>query len=264
MPGMKKSGDMTVGIDIGSRTTKALVWNGEEVLSRSMLSTGWTPEKSASVAFEKTLQTAAISPSEVKRTMVTGYGRGSISFADESVTEITAHARGVSYLLPETKTLIDIGGQDSKAIIIDDEALVQDFAMNDRCAAGSGKFLEFLALTMELSVQDFSELAFSSKNPMQISSICTVFAESEVLSMLAEGVAREDVASGVHRSIALRVAQMAHSLHPQVPIAFSGGVARNRCMIREIGVALGGDISVPEMPEYAGALGAAIIARESL
>lgn len=261
---MKAVGDITAGIDIGSRTTKALIRDGEKIIGRSLLSTGWAPEKSAALAYKRALQAAAIKANKVRKTVVTGYGRGNASFADESVTEITAHARGAAFLRPETRTLIDIGGQDSKAIILDDGGLVQDFAMNDRCAAGSGKFLEFLAMTMELSVEDFSQLAYSSKNPVQISSICTVFAESEVLSLLAEGVAREDVASGVHRSIALRVAQMAHSLHPQAPIAFSGGVARNLCMVQEIGVALGSEIIVPDSPEYTGALGAAIIATESL
>jgi predicted CoA-substrate-specific enzyme activase len=261
---MKTAGEITAGIDIGSRTTKALIWDGQNALGRALLSTGWSPEKSAVQAYEKALESATLTPGMITKRVVTGYGRGSASFADETITEITAHARGVAYLLPETRTLIDIGGQDSKAIVLDDGGLVQDFSMNDRCAAGSGKFLEFLAMSMELSVEEFSQLAHSSKNPVQISSICTVFAESEVLSLLAEGVAREDVASGVHRSIALRVAQMAHSLHPQAPIAFSGGVARNRCMVREIGYALDNTIAVPNMPEYAGALGVAIIGMESL
>jgi len=259
---MTKIGNVTAGIDIGSRTTKALIWDGERTLGKALISTGWSPDKSASQAYEQALREAGVR--EIARTVVTGYGRASAAFADQSITEITAHARGVAHLLPGTRALIDIGGQDSKAIILDDSGLVQDFAMNDRCAAGSGKFLEFLAMTMELSVEDFAELAHSSRNPVQISSICTVFAESEVLSLLAEGVAREDVANGVHRSIALRVAQMAHSLHPEAPAAFSGGVARNRCMVRELGTALGVEIQVPELPEYAGALGAAILAREML
>ncbi|MDP8237981.1 MAG: acyl-CoA dehydratase activase [Candidatus Hatepunaea meridiana] len=152
--------------------------------------------------------------------------------------------------------------QDSKAIIIDAGGIVADFTMNDRCAAGSGKFLEFLALTMNLSVEGFAELAYSSSNPVQISSICTVFAETEVLSLLAEGVAREDVAAGVHRSIALRVAQLTRSLNLIPQVAFSGGVARNQCLIRELSQVLRCDISVPDMPEFVGALGASIIAFE--
>lgn len=259
---MARDGKLTAGIDVGSRTTKALIWEGKTALARTLISTGWSPEESAQRAFELALQEAELK--RVKRVVATGYGRSSATFADDTITEITAHARGVNYVRPGIRTLIDIGGQDSKVIILDEEGLVQDFAMNDRCAAGSGKFLEFLAITMGLSVEEFSQLAYSSRSPVQISSICTVFAESEVLSLLAEGAAREDVANGVHRSIALRVAQMAHSLHPQAPAAFSGGVARNRCMVRELGKALGVEIAVPDWPEFAGALGAAIIAREAL
>jgi predicted CoA-substrate-specific enzyme activase len=257
---MTSNGKLCAGIDVGSRTTKAVIWNGTEVLGRSLISTGWSPEESAQKAFDEALQKARIGGVDV--TIVTGYGRVSARFADRSVTEITAHARGVAYLRPGTRTLIDIGGQDSKAIILDQDGFVQDFAMNDRCAAGSGKFLEFLAMTMTLPVSEFAEMAFSSNEPVQISSICTVFAESEVLSLLAEGVRRRHVANGVHRSIAIRVAQMAASLHPQAPAAFSGGVARNRCMVRELETALGLPITVPEMPEFAGALGAAIIGIE--
>lgn len=257
---MTENGRITAGIDVGSRTTKAVIWDGETVLGKALISTGWDPEKSARDAFEKAQQAAKVR--RIERKMVTGYGRVNASFADDSVTEISAHARGVAHLRPGTRTLFDIGGQDSKAIILDTDGLVLDFAMNDRCAAGSGKFLEFLAMTMGLSIADFAELAYTSHHPVQISSICTVFAETEVLSLLAEGVPKQDVANGVHRSIALRVAQMAGSLRPEVPAAFSGGVAQNRCMVRALGAALGLEIAVPEAPEYTGALGAAIIALE--
>ncbi|MCX6639914.1 MAG: acyl-CoA dehydratase activase [bacterium] len=257
---MTAFGKVTAGVDIGSRTTKAIIWDGAKVLCRALISTGWTPEISADSALRQALESVGLK--KVERTVVTGYGRVTASFADETITEITAHARGVAHLLPETHTLIDIGGQDSKAIILNGDGMVQDFAMNDRCAAGSGKFLEFLAHSMGLSVEAFSQLAYMSRSPVQISSICTVFAESEVLSLLAEGVAREDVANGVHRSIARRVAQMAQSLHPRSPAAFTGGVALNVCMVREMSAALDMQIQVPEWPEFTGALGAAIIARE--
>lgn len=255
------NGDLTAGVDIGSRTTKALIWDGQKVVRWELIPTGWHPEKSAREAFERSL--GVLKAESIHRIVVTGYGRATAPFADETVTEITAHARGVSHLLPGTRTLIDIGGQDSKAIILDD-GLVFDFTMNDRCAAGSGKFLEFLALTMELNVEEFSRLAYASSYPVQISSICTVFAESEVLSLLAEGVPQQDVAAGVHRSIALRVAQMAFSINPAQPAAFTGGVARNRCMVRELEWALKMPITVPERPEFTGALGAALIAWEHL
>jgi len=271
-----------VGIDVGSRTTKAVIWNGEHIIGKSLIPTGWTPEASARTVYEKALNdvTPPLSPptsyggKELSsssptlqrgkyRIVATGYGRVTVPFADKTITEITAHARGVSHQVPDAKTLIDIGGQDSKAIVIDSGDIVADFAMNDRCAAGSGKFLEFLAASLDMSIQEFAEVAYSSTNPIAISSICTVFAETELLSMLAEGIPREDIAAGVHRSIAVRVGQLARSLHPQPPVAFSGGVAYNRCLIRELSRVMGHPISVSELPEYCGALGAALIA-ESL
>ena len=286
------------GIDVGSRTTKAVILSDNRVLGRSLVATGWTPDASAEKAFREAMADAELTliphPSSLPsgpppvtggvsktippgfrggikgggaveyRIVATGYGRVTVPFADRTITEITAHARGVGRQLPQGRTLIDIGGQDSKVMLLEEGGLVTDFAMNDRCAAGSGKFLEFLAASMNLSVEEFAELAYSSRNPVSISSICTVFAETEVLSLLAESVAREDVAAGVHRSIAQRVAQLAHSLHPQSPVAFSGGVAYNRCMVRELSYALGCEIIIPEMPEYTGALGAAIIAAEGM
>ena len=251
---------IVMGIDVGSRTTKALIWDGNNVLSRILLPTGWSPAESARNAHNAVLKKV---DRQIDRKVITGYGRISlVNFADETVTEITAHARGVGRILPAAKTVIDIGGQDSKAILLENGGLVMDFAMNDRCAAGSGKFLEFLAHSMNLEIEDFAELAFKSQNPIQISSLCTVFAESEVISLLAEGASKEDVAAGVHRSISLRVAAMAKTLNPQPPVAFTGGVARNRCMVRELSRALGMEIITPEFPEFSGALGAAIIALE--
>lgn len=249
-----------VGIDVGSRTTKAVIWDGAEIIGKSLIPTGWTPTESANKVFETAVKEAKVDRDKQSlRIVATGYGRVTVPFADKTVTEITAHARGVSHYLPEARTLVDIGGQDSKVIILD-SGIVADFAMNDRCAAGSGKFLEFLATTLDMTVEEFAEVAYSSSNPITISSICTVFAESELLSMLVEGTPREDIAAGVHRSIAVRVGQLAKSLHPQPPIAFSGGVAYNRCLIRELEYVLGSPISIPDLPEYCGAVGAALIA----
>lgn len=251
----------SMGIDIGSRTTKSVVFDGDNITAMSLSATGWNPGVSARRAYDEALKLSGLK--HIDSIMLTGYGRISVKdFPGKTVTEITAHARGIGYLLPDTRTLIDIGGQDSKAILVEEGGYVIDFAMNDRCAAGSGKFLEFLAMTMDLDIARFAETALKSHHPVQISSICTVFAESEILSMLAENVPVEDIAAGVHRSIAKRVAQMANGLHPQAPASFSGGVARNGCMIRELSHALGMEVRAPENPEYVGALGAAIIAWE--
>ena len=255
-----KNSLITAGIDVGSRTTKAIIWNGSEIIGRNIIPTGWHPDESAVKVFRNALNDAGIE--KVNCNIATGYGRVTVPSADRTITEISAHARGIAHFLPDARTLIDIGGQDSKAMILEEGGLVMDFVMNDRCAAGSGKFLEFLALSMDLSVERFAELAYTSNTPVNISSICTVFAESEVISLLAEGVTKEDIAAGVHRSIANRVAQMVHSLRPQAPVAFSGGVAYNKCLVRELAYALEMEILVPEIPEYVGALGAAIIGCE--
>lgn len=275
---MSSGNEIIAGVDVGSRSTKVVILRKMlqagcqssvvdslqalpshpeyEILARSLVPTGWTPQTAIAQAFQQALDQAGLQ--SVSRVIATGYGRLLVDFVDRRITEITAHARGAADLLPGMRTVIDIGGQDSKAIIISD-GLVEDFAMNDRCAAGSGKFLEYLAMTMNLTVEEFAELAYRSNNPTNISSICTVFAESEVLSLLAEGVAREDVAAGAHKAIAWRVAQLALPLHPQTPVAFSGGVARNRCLVRELSQALKCEILVPPYPEFTGALGAALI-----
>ena len=247
-----------LGIDVGSRTTKAVVWNGDTLISKAIMQTGWSPSECVKEIYAKIVQKT--DASAIERIVITGYGRISVKgFADKTVTEITAHACGIHRVLPQVKTLIDIGGQDSKAIILDENGFVMDFLMNDRCAAGSGKFLEFLALSMNTSIEEFAALAMESQNPAQISSLCTVFAESEIISLLAEGASREDVAAGVHRAIAMRVANMVKMLSPITPIAISGGVANNRCIVRELSQLLGAEILVPEGPDYIGALGAAVL-----
>jgi len=248
---------IVAGIDIGSRSVKAVIWDGEAVIGHAQVPTGWTPEQSAESALELAMLEAGVDrPGSI---VASGYGRRVVRFANHTVTEITAHAVGVHHLMPEVATLIDIGGQDSKVTILEN-GLVADFAMNDRCAAGSGKFLEFLAHSIGKSVEEFAELGLQSENPCLISSICTVFAESEMLSLLAEGKKAEDVACGVHRAIALRVVQMAEKLNPRAPYAFTGGVALNKCMVRELSHTLGNPVVTPAEPLFTGALGAAILA----
>ncbi|MBC8204539.1 2-hydroxyglutaryl-CoA dehydratase [bacterium] len=259
---MISNGKISAGIDIGSRSVKVVLWDGLNVTSRTIIPTGWYPGDSAAKAYQAALSQAGLERAE--HILATGYGRFKADFADGQVTEITTHAKGISLTLPQARALIDIGGQDSKAMIIGEGGIVRDFAMNDRCAAGSGKFLEYLSSAMAMGVEEFAALGMESNNPALISTVCTVFAETEVLSLLAEGVSKQDAAAGVHRAIAKRVAQMAASLHPPAPIAFAGGVALNQCMVRELSNALGCDIIVPEYPLFNGALGAAVIAFERI
>jgi predicted CoA-substrate-specific enzyme activase len=180
--------------------------------------------------------------------------------ADEQFTEIVCHARGIVYHLPSIRTLIDIGGQDSKIIRLDEGGLVFDFAMNDRCAAGTGKFLEMTAQGLDLALERFIELALEAKSAARISSMCTIFAESEAISLLAEGRDPDEIARGLHNAIAARVIRMAEGIGVEAEVGFSGGVGQNAAMVRALEEALGLKVQVPPEPQYVGALGAALLA----
>ncbi|MBI3762153.1 MAG: 2-hydroxyglutaryl-CoA dehydratase, partial [Chloroflexi bacterium] len=192
----------------------------------------------------------------------TGYGRYKVTFGDAQITEITCHARGAHTLFPGTRTVIDMGGQDTKAIKVGTDGSVVDFAMNDKCAAGTGRFLEVTARALQLSLADLGEISARAARDVPISSICTVFAESEVITLVAEGAERADIVAGLHRAIAKRVGAMVKRIGPNPVIAFAGGVAKNpgvkRALERELGVSL----VVPPEPQIVGALGAALIARD--
>jgi predicted CoA-substrate-specific enzyme activase len=191
--------------------------------------------------------------------VATGYGRRSIPFAGKAVSEITAQAEGVCFLYPEARGIIDIGGQDSKVILVED-GKVADFQMNDKCAAGTGRFLEHTARALEVSVEDLGRLALASRSPASISSMCTVFAESEVISLRAQGIAREDIAAGLVESIARRVAAMARPMGLKEHMALVGGVAKNPAIQAALERELGCKLYVPPEPQITAALGAALIA----
>jgi (R)-2-hydroxyacyl-CoA dehydratese activating ATPase len=191
--------------------------------------------------------------------VATGYGRNAIRFADTTITEITCHAQGVYHLAPQVRTIIEIGGQDSKFITLEDGGRVRDFAMNDRCAAGSGRFLEVVANRLGVDLSTLGELSRGSRQAALISSMCVVFAETEITGLLADGVAPADIAAGVQNAIALRVATLAgRALVP--PVCFTGGVALQSGMVRALEAALSCSVSVSALPQYTGALGAAILA----
>jgi predicted CoA-substrate-specific enzyme activase len=198
-----------------------------------------------------------IQEKDVERIVATGYGRKSIQFADTAVSEITAHAKGVRYLFPEVRGIIDIGGQDSKVIAVDN-GRVADFLMNDKCAAGTGKFLEYTAKALEVSIEALSILALASKTPASISSTCTVFAESEVISLRARRATKEDLAAGLVESIAQRVSVMAKQVGLKENIAFVGGVAKNAGMKAALERELGITLFVPFEPQITGALGGSL------
>jgi predicted CoA-substrate-specific enzyme activase len=249
---------ISIGIDAGAATTTAIVLRENEIAGYIIISTGFDFRKAGEKAYREVLSKCGISKSEVGRILATGYGRSSIGFADKTISEITAHARGVGYLIPAAHMIIDIGGQDSKVIITENGKVV-DFLMNDRCAAGTGKFLEYTAKALEISLNELGTLALVSKNPAKISSMCTVFAESEVISLRAQKTKKEDIAAGLIESIILRTTAMVKKLGIKPEVAFVGGVAKNPGVVKAFEKALDIEMQLPEEPQITGALGAALL-----
>lgn len=253
---------LTLGVDIGSLTAKAVLMDGFKVVEKHLLSVGYNSKTAADKLLAGLLDKASLERNAVSKIVATGYGRNSIDFADKAVTEIICHATGIHFLLPEIRTIIDIGGQDSKVIVLDENATVANFVMNDKCAAGTGRFLDVMARAMETEIQDFGPLALKSENPSEISSVCTVFAESEIISLVAQGKKREDITAGIHVSIARRIASMVKRVGMIPPLALSGGVALNVGLIKALEKILDTSISTTPLSQYSGALGAALLARE--
>ncbi|MDP3044171.1 MAG: acyl-CoA dehydratase activase [Bacillota bacterium] len=253
---------LTVGIDIGSVATKAVLLNQTEI-HRIVYPTGWSPRQAGRQAYEEVLKRGACAPEEIGCVVATGYGRVSLDFADRSVTEISCHARGAHYLRPGVSLVIDIGGQDSKVIRVNGSGRVEDFIMNDKCAAGTGRFLQVMANALGCDVDELGAM-ISDGEPAKINSMCTVFAESEVIGLLAEGVPKELIVEGLHRSIARRVAAMAARMGQPPMVVFTGGVARNQGVCRALEAELGVPVEVPDLCQYTGAIGAALIGRDKV
>ncbi len=251
---------IAAGVDIGSLSTEAVLVKDGRILSYSVLLTGADSRKAARKALDQALSSAGRRQEEIAFTVATGYGRTNLPFADLQVTEITCHARGALYFFPDTRTIIDVGGQDSKAIRLDDQGMVVDFAMNDKCAAGTGRFLEVMARALEVEVEELSDLAARAERAAPVSSVCTVFAESEVVSLIGQGVARPEIARGILNSVADRVLSMAKRIGLVPPVTMTGGVAKNKGVVQALESRLGTKLRIPDEPQIAGALGAALIA----
>ena len=251
-----------IGIDIGSLATKIVLINDGNLLDHKTERSTYDFKRVGHNLFDEILTEHHLERKDVF-VMSTGYGRNTIDIADDRVTEITAHARGAQYFFPDASSVIDIGGQDSKAIVMSKKTgSVVDFQMNDKCAAGTGRFLEVMAHALEVPIDQFGVLAMQSNKPASISSTCTVFAESEVISLFARGASKQDIASGIHKSIARRVAGMAKRIGVSPKLVFCGGVAKNDAVKKYLEEELGFEIIRPEYPQLTGAIGAAIIAQE--
>lgn len=259
----KKKGEIfAAGVDMGSRTSKAVVLDEyKQVLGDAILSTDVIPSRSGEKALEIALEAAGLERSRLKAVVATGYGRVKAEFADKAVTEITCHAKGVHASNDDIKTIIDIGGQDSKIIKLDNDGSVIDFAMNDRCAAGTGKFLEVVSKALDSDFDEFAQLYFKSRKPCSISSTCAVFAESEVISLMADGNSKADIIAGLHKAVANRVVNMGSRIRLEEKIGFTGGVAKNKGMVSALEDEMKAKFTkLKYKPQMMGALGAAIIA----
>jgi len=252
--------NLFAGIDIGAGTTKAVTLQSSEVVSYCISPTGGDAARAGRRVFQRALKGAGATLNDLGYVVSTGYGRDVVPFRDKSITEITCHARGASFLFADCKTVIDIGCQDSKVIKLDKGGRVTNFVMNDKCAAGTGRFIEVMAHALRLKLEEVGAEALRSLNPCSISSTCTVFAESEVVSLRGQGRKREDIIAGVLQALAKRVAILAAGINPEERVVFTGGVAKNIGVRRALEKELGMEMFVPEEPQIIGALGAALLA----
>jgi len=249
------------GIDVGSTMTKTVILN-KGIIASVIGPTGPEQRRLANKVMEEALKKAALSFQAITYIVSTGYGRINVPFADKQFTEITCHAKGIIHLFPKAKTIIDIGGQDIKAMKIDAAGKTTDFVMNDKCAAGSGRFIEVIADSLGVPLDKVGGLSLQSKNPAKISNICTIWAQQEVAASLAQGIPISDLLAGVHHSLADRICRMVNRLRVEEEVIVTGGGAKNRGLLKALSEQLGHKILVPEEPLITGALGAALLGKE--
>ena len=257
-------GSLVAGVDIGAATSKALLLSDGQVLSYFIMETGPIVAQASSTVIEEVLSRIGASRGDLKYVVSTGWGRDGVPFANKKVSEIICHAKGAHFLIPGVRSIIDIGGQDSKAISLDENGTLFSFVMNDKCAAGTGRFFEVMAKVLEVELTEIGVISLKSKKPCQISSTCTVFAETEVVAHRAEGSPVEDLLAGIIWASAKRVAVMARQVNPVPKLVFTGGVAKNVGVKKALEEQLGLEMVVPEEPQIIGALGAALLAQAEL
>ena len=248
---------IVIGLDIGSVAAKGVLLNGDKQY-KVVVPTGWSPREAGEKILEGLLEKAKCKYEQVEGIIVTGYGRVSFEKASRTVTEISCHARGVAYLYPDVRTIIDVGGQDSKVISIDEKGKVLDFSMNDKCAAGTGRFLQVTANALGIDVSEMDKNEIPSEKAA-INSMCTVFAESEIIGLLAQNTSKGGIIAGLHQSVARRVTGMARRQGIKEKIAFTGGVALNKGVQRALEEELKSSVTVPQDCQFTGALGAALL-----
>ena len=251
----------TAGVDVGSTQTKAIVIDeARKIVGRALIDTGANVVVAAEQAFSEALGNADLGEEEVEYVVGTGYGRYRVTFGNSQVTEISCHGRGAVHMFPGTRTVIDMGGQDTKAIRVRPSGEIADFCMNDKCAAGTGRFLGAASSALDIPLAELGPTALRAERPVRISTTCAVFAESEVLSWLGKGKKIEDILQGVHQSIAARSIGLLRRVGIEEQVTFTGGVARNIGMIEALQKGLGVKLNVSDDSHFMGALGASLFA----
>jgi predicted CoA-substrate-specific enzyme activase len=255
---------ISCGIDIGSTTIEVVLLDGSGIIGKRQAASGAFPAVHARKALDELVREVGIERASIGRIVATGFGRNYFERSDRAISEITCHAAGVYFLMPKARTIIEIGGQDSKMMQLDEQGRVSDFVMNDRCAAGTGKFIETVARTLAMPVEETGELGLKAEKACEISSMCAVFAETEIVGLLHQGASPESVLCGVFNAVSRRILGMSGRIGLKEEIVFTGGVARNAGVHRALQEITGRAILVPSEPEYTGALGAALIASREL
>jgi predicted CoA-substrate-specific enzyme activase len=251
------------GVDVGSTQTKAVIVDGQRaIVARVLISTGANVTQAAERAFGRACEDAGLDRAAVGYVVGTGYGRYKVTFGDAQITEITCHARGAHSLFPATRTVIDMGGQDTKAIKVGADGSVLDFSMNDKCAAGTGRFLSAAADVTGVGLDEIGPQSLQARNPVRLTSVCTVFVESDIMSYLAQRKTVQDILGGVHKAIATRTMALIRRVGIEDEVTFTGGVSRNVGMVQGLEAALGRPVNVSPDGHYMGALGAALFAIE--
>ena len=251
------------GIDSGSTSTDVVILNKEkEIVAGVIMPTGAGAALGAERALEEALKEVGLAREDIDAVVTTGYGRTAISVGDKSITEITCHARGAHFLDPEVRTVVDIGGQDSKVIRLNEDGTVKNFVMNDKCAAGTGRFLEMMARTMEMSLDEMSRIGLSYKEDITISSMCTVFAESEVVSLIAQNKSTDDIVHGLNKAVAAKTASLVKRVGGEEKYMMTGGVAQNQGLVKTLEERLGTKLVISDKSQLCGALGAALFAAD--
>lgn len=250
----------SIGIDSGSTATKAVLFDGQNIVDKLIKPTSWSPKTTSKEIYEELLKRNNLDRSKIKKVIGTGYGRVSMDFIDKSVTEITCHCKGAYYYDNSIRTILDIGGQDSKVISLDDNGNVKEFLMNDKCAAGTGKFLNIMCNTLGIDIYELDNLDFCDVKPSSISNMCAVFAESEVISLLAKGESKDSILKGIIVSICNRGSSLLGKINQTPKIAFTGGLSQSKLIKETLQQIIKKDIIIPKDSQFIGAIGASIIA----